>query len=1819
MADVQDVDTTGDTSTHSDLHYQIVSSKVPQWLLKATPQQRQALRATSPRAMPWLPGAAARLPEVVAALREEDERHQRHASSVGAALQTLPGAEAFAEPLLRQAIKDTFGLDLDVRRTFLFNAARARIAEDHLQSVDPVVRAFQVVKAATRSLLQSALQNFEAFEAEAGGMQDGRRAAKIFLSDTGQPLEPGRDIDLVPERFAALCRTLDLGGRYQRLIRATFAPPPKAQESNEAAAANRQAFFKLFEQSTFRLNLHFAYLRSWIDEAWYHDLLEVAKNGKARVGVGRASLKLWEVRLNGIVVFFRVQPADGSPRDLVVYMPDEPQRPFQAFSSIQAFHGSLCERLRDASWRNYFLRFVPAREREHLLQRIHRTLNPKVWNPGGWYEEQFDEKAVLGLSKEDFAEPLFDCLLRRKMAVLKDDGLFHAVTTAAEDHKSAVDKIDYFLGVAFNVANVAAFVVPGLGLVMLAVNAALLGYEVYEGFDSLAKGEREEAWGYFMDVGENLAIMAALGLVGAAAPRFEGNLPLAVRSMRPVTLADGRVRLWKPDLTPFAYDIRLPADLTPGENGLYSWQGRQWLALDGHYYSVRTLLGAEQGYRLEHPTRPGAYEPSVRHNGNGGWLHELDTPEQWQGLELFQRQGYREAGVSADAARRALRISGISEAQLRQTLVTCRRPPALLTDTLRRMTLMEGLEHADGFDAKAFEAGYRALQPRLSEPGQVLQRQFDLPNGLIEEIIAAATGAELAELSAVGKVPLRLAEEARIYQQQLRIARACEGLYLDGEANPDTARLSLHGLTDLPDWPAQVRIGLYDGAPEGALLTRIGSGEAEEVAVAWTGERPDDFCQRLFQAIPLDTRTRLELGDAATLRTKLQAQPLAPRQRLREWLGMQPVKPAFRSPMRLADGRVGYPLSGRGGPFFTEDQLLDKLRMLELDDVYVEDALHALYSRGLDRATINERLDRLLGEMLVLRQHLDRWVLESSRERLSERRQRSRERIGHGLWDYWRRGLLPELGRPAPRLILWQVQLADIPMDLPAFFRERVRDVLLDDVIQQEGDSYPQTIGKSDVQALARQFPNLTVLDIRSGAWGAGLTQSIVESWPRLMTLGLRELNVMLGHRDLSGLAGLARLRRLSLRGSRLAEMPSTTLHGLTLDYLGLDALDLQQWPVWLDSTALMRIGEVSLSGNNLSEVPPVILGDVTPVARPMRIALEDNPLGHQALLDLLLAEHLHRRFTFGLNLSPALEDLLMQRVGERSSLQATLQLWAEPEPLGEPLAPEHLEYRQRIARLLLTFWREDLRGSGMALLALDDLVLNDFPSFLPPFFAERVRRLDLTRFHAGPDAGSLERFVRRFPQLRELSLISGQPALESVPAFLANFVHLRELALVRMGMTIDQAAMEAFARMPVLSSLQLDGNRLGEITDMSMFNQRYLGFLGLSQMGIETWPAWLDPMLPNGIELLCLDDNQLTGLPARLLENHRLETGATEISLHNNPLPRETLIEAFTSQHYDRPYTFALDLPDDIAAMERQPHSSDSAGESSELSDEDPLITWETGDAQQDQQNQLLWDGLATRGNADALLGLVARLRYSADYRTPATRGELVQRVWSVLSAAMQDPELGQLLNGMAEEPLQQIDSHDTCPDGVRLEFNQMELRVYTRQALREIPEANRGPALFRLMRGNFRAQALDRIARRHSNGRDEAEVRLAYRLRWAAELQLPVPPRGMLYRTTAQLAPGELDLAVTLLHLEESGAGLLTFAAQCDFWSAYLRETFAERFKALKETYEAAVLSATDSHGDEAAEQFSARIRALEDKFKQDEQTLLQQLTLEQMAPPS
>jgi hypothetical protein len=343
-------------------------------------------------------------------------------------------------------------------------------------------------------------------------------------------------------------------------------------------------------------------------------------------------------------------------------------------------------------------------------------------------------------------------------------------------------------------------------------------------------------------------------------------------------------------------------------------------------------------------------------------------------------------------------------------------------------------------------------------------------------------------------------------------------------------------------------------------------------------------------------------------------------------------------------------------------------------------------------------------------------------------------------------------------------------------------------------------------------------------------------------------------------------------------------------------------------------------------------------------------------------------------------------------------------------------------------------------------------------------------------------------------------------------------------------------------------------------------------------------------------------------------------------------MIAAHVSEYGNaRSFSFYMDLPDDIRALAPErawssseslnPSDSDADAGSGWDSDSDASVhrhgstgadaaapanvkQWLQGTAQEITGYQMIWDQIVAQGDAPMLMALIGRLRETADYLR--AREALVQRVWHVLGAAAKDPQLRQLLNAMAEEAI----ASRTCGDGVRLEFNQMEVQVFAQDSLRDIPNAERGPTLYRLMRRFYRLDEVDRLARVNARERDQAEVRLAYRLQLAERLDLPLPPSRMLYRTAAAVTADELHTVEGLVLASQDSPAFFDNVVNRDFWAAWLRETYASEFAELKATFDSDTARLEDEFP-ELNDAYFARIKALDEQQKTRERELMKQLT--------
>lgn len=98
------------------IHHDFIKSAIPAWFTHAAPQRVRALKDTLSSIPAWAKTASA---IEHAALKLATEASWRSQNDVDRMLREVQDAYAFAQPLLSQALKDQYGIEVDVRETFL--------------------------------------------------------------------------------------------------------------------------------------------------------------------------------------------------------------------------------------------------------------------------------------------------------------------------------------------------------------------------------------------------------------------------------------------------------------------------------------------------------------------------------------------------------------------------------------------------------------------------------------------------------------------------------------------------------------------------------------------------------------------------------------------------------------------------------------------------------------------------------------------------------------------------------------------------------------------------------------------------------------------------------------------------------------------------------------------------------------------------------------------------------------------------------------------------------------------------------------------------------------------------------------------------------------------------------------------------------------------------------------------------------------------------------------------------------------------------------------------------------------------------------------------------------------------------------------------------------------------------------------------------------------------------------------------------------------------------------------------------------------------
>lgn len=535
-------------------------------------------------------------------------------------------------------------------------------------------------------------------------------------------------------------------------------------------------------------------------------------------------------------------------------------------------------------------------------------------------------------------------------------------------------------------------------------------------------------------------------------------------------------------------------------------------------------------------------------------------------------------------------------------------------------------------------------------------------------------------------------------------------------------------------------------------------------------------------------------------------------------------------------------------------------------------------------------------------------------------------------------------------------------------------------------------------------------------------------------------------------------------------------------------------------------------------------------------------------------------------------------------SLERSLERWVSG-PLswgsaGDNLVtPVSVEARRRAADIIKRCWQRQTPVEGIAARHIQGYMLNlaavpmgDLP-YLPGDFSH-VTAINLSRTFASQQ--SVSALVGKCPQLRWLNVENC--FLQVIPAAIRGLSQLTRMSLAGNRIVLTADMMNTLRRLPNLRLLNLEFNPLGPLLDVSAMPQ--LLNLFLRNTGLTA--------LPTGV---C----DLPALLAVDLRGNLIRTLPDEFFEHEN-LVQHTLLDGNPLVPQVRGHL----------ALLRAPVLSQPQG--------DTVDFWlEQIPAMDRVRRRDAWDLFRTQEHAADFFEVIARLEGSADFEL--SRNAVTERVWQVLEAGAEDVELRSRLVAMAAHP-------ETCSDGAAVMFSNMELEVQVSRAKALAVAGREGPHLLKLVRGLFRLEEVDAIARLDAAGRagfvEDVEVMLAYRIGLARRLELPISTQAMVYGETASVSPAAIERAGQAVLARETPQAFAAFAAKREFWLTYLEKEYVEDY-ALCRRPTARQMEALD---DRQSEQpltdaaYKETAEAIMQQRRQDEEALVKQLTIAELA---
>lgn len=695
-------------------HYEFIKNTTSDTFKSATLGRGLALAATPLKMQPWYTTAPASLHDKLKAANLKAWGSQNQVDKL---FEHLQDVHSFAKPLLQAKLKERYGVEHDVSTTYLHLYLPKDLPWYTLDVSDAVTTR-------TVSLLDAALHNFATTETVHADSQFITKPDPLGHFDV-VAIKPKMSIG----QFQALCRELDIGALYKAHLESYLLPGEPVAE----------AVMKLKVTESLKDALTAAAQLALTTGDLQYDAckltLELTKDEPQLLLDGRrmlcCDLSMMETRLTGILLLIPAVKDRRGIQRLIAYVPNDPDHPLKEYDSTEAFMTELTRQLREdkvgasskQSYRQFFSQFVDQQQRGHFFGGLDQRLVTVRWHENSdptdqsptWREDPVP-RPHLQFQHLPVSRDYWTHLYQQKLNKVLNDAREIAVSTADTDSRARWAWWDNFKKIVSDIFNAALLVatpfVPGLGELMMAYTVYQLTHDVIEGIVDLAEGLGLEAAEQVISVVTDVIQLAAFGAGAEIGSAFKLKFSPLVEGMKSVKLPNGKQTLWHPDLAPYEQkNLTLPADSKPNELGLHRNANQDILPLEGKVYVVEkaSTEPTSSTHRIKHPTRPTAYSPRLEHNGHGAWVHEVETPGDWQGETLMRRLGHRVDRFSSTELEQIRIGSGTDEAALRRMHVENTPPPPVLADTIKRFTAYDEVQTAS--------ANIRAGQP--IDPGSI--------------------------------------------------------------------------------------------------------------------------------------------------------------------------------------------------------------------------------------------------------------------------------------------------------------------------------------------------------------------------------------------------------------------------------------------------------------------------------------------------------------------------------------------------------------------------------------------------------------------------------------------------------------------------------------------------------------------------------------------------------------------------------------------------------------------------------------------------------------------------------------------------------------------------------------------------------------------------------------------------------------------------------------------------------------------------------------------------------------------------------------------